>query len=81
MKNFRLYKMSGHLYFPEDLREIDPALIELSQDPAAVPSINVVKTQMNPMQMGRIIKLGNNLKEALVKVERGKVIFRIISYS
>jgi len=63
------------MYDPENLREIDQALLELFQDPAAVPSINVVKTQVNPMQMSRIIRLGNNLKEALVKVEKGMNLF------
>jgi len=59
------------VYNPEDMREIDPALLELFQDRAGVPSINVVKTPVNPTKMGRIIKHGSSLTDALLKVVKG----------
>ncbi len=61
------------VYNPEDMREIDPALLELFQDRAGVPSINVVKTPVNPTKMGRIIKHGSSLTDALLKVVKGRI--------
>ena len=55
----------------KEFQEPDQRLLELVQEGAA-PSINIVKTVVDPLSIKEIVGHRNKLRKALTKIDKGK---------